>query len=334
MIENENKKINFFERVKIAVTKLENYNIFLEERISVVVKYFFILVLILSAILGVVQTYSFMKAIHRGYQYIKNELPDFSYTSDGTLIFSEKVNSYDKQLDFNMIADTSEGIDDEKIQQYKESINSLGAILLKDKFIYIDGNNEISYKYQDIIAEYQIDSLDKSKLIEKIDSIGMVGIASTIFLALTITVYIINSISIFMDWLIITLFAYCVSRICRINMTLKQVFNISIYALTLSIILSLIYNIAYHLVGFYTDYFRIVYLLIAYVYVTAAILMIKSDYIKQQVEVEKIVKDEKKIHTAENLPEEKDTKTEENKDNQNEDEDDKNIDEEPDGSEI
>ena len=332
-----NKKISFFERVKIAVAKLENYNVFLEEKTSVAVKYFFILLLIFSILLGVVETYSFMKSVNRGYKYIKNELPDFSYT-DGTLTFSQDVNAYDEELDLKMISDTSDEITDEQIQKYKEDIKSLGILFLKDKLIYFSAGNEISYTYTELASEYQITTLDKTQLIEKIDSIGIGGIASTIFLVLTMTLYIVNIFSMFIDWLIITIFAYCVSRICRINMIFKQVFNISIYALTLSIILSLVYNIAYYVAGFYTDYFRMVYLLISYVYVVAAILMIKSDLMKQQVEVQKIVEVQKEVHDEINIPEEeqekKEKKQKEGKDDKKEKENEPNIDGEPDGSEI
>ena len=83
------------------------------------------------------------------------------------------------------------------------------------------------------------------------------------------------------------MFAYVSARICKLNLSFKQAFNIGIYALTLSIILTMFYNVAYYLFGFYTNYFKTVYMLISYVYVVAVILMIKSDLAKQYIEVEK-----------------------------------------------
>jgi len=41
----QNKKIGFFDRLKVAIFKLEDYGMFLGERISTAFKYFFILVL-------------------------------------------------------------------------------------------------------------------------------------------------------------------------------------------------------------------------------------------------------------------------------------------------
>lgn len=337
-MENENKKVGFFSRVKIAVTKLENYGMFLEEKTSVAIKYFFLIVLILTVVMAGVQTYSIMKMVNKGYQYIKNEMPDFSY-KDEKLQFSEIINAYDEEFDIYMIADTSETVDEKNMQEYKDKIKSNGMIFLKDKVIYKSGNDEIEYKYSEFAAQYDVDSLDKAKLMEEIDTIGMIGIAVTIFAVIVMGLYIIQLISIFMDWLVITIFAFISARICRININFKHSFNISIYALTLPIILTMLYNVAYYLAGFYTEYFRIVYLLISYVYIVAVILMIKSDLLKQQIEVSKVVEEQKKVHEELNNPEEKEEEKKENKKPENDDKEEKNSEDdnvagEPDGSEI
>lgn len=69
----------------------------------------------------------------------------------------------------------------------------------------------------------------------------------------------------------------------------------SVYALTLSIILYMIYIIANLFIGFTVKYFEIAYNAIAYIYITTAMLMMKSDLIKQQMEVGKIIQEQKKI---------------------------------------
>ena len=79
--------MGFFSRIKIAVAKLEEYSLFLEEKVSVSVKYFFLIVLIFAVVMALVQTYEIMKMIRKGVLYIQNELPDFSY-EEGNLTFS------------------------------------------------------------------------------------------------------------------------------------------------------------------------------------------------------------------------------------------------------
>lgn len=337
-MENETKKIGFFSRVKIAVAKLENYSLFLEEKTSVAVKYFFLIVLFLAITIALVETYSMMTMINKGYQYLKNEMPDFSYENE-TLTVSEKVDAYDAEFDFYMIADTSDEISADTLQEYRNKVKSVGVLFLKDKAIYKTGSEEVEYPYSNFATKQNgMDSFDKAKLIQEIDRVGMIGIAVTVFLLLIVGIYIVQLVSIFMDWIVISIFAFVASRICRINMNFKHCFNLSIYALTLSILLTMLYEIAYYRFGFYTEYFRLVYLLIAYVYVVAVILMIKSDLLKQQVEVGKIVEVQKEVHEELKNPEEKEEEKKENKkpekkDKEKEKENDT-TDQEPDGSEI
>lgn len=336
----ENKKIGFFSRIKIAVTKLENYSLFLEEKTSTAVKYFLLMVLILVISMGIVETYSMMKVVQKGYTYIQNELPDFSY-ENGELQFSDFAYAYDEEFDMYLIADTSPELTDEKLQEYREEIKSSGIIFLKDKAIYRTGDEEVSYSYTDLASQYNMETLNKEKLIEEINSVGLSGIAITIFVMIVFALYIVEVISILMDWVVMAIFALITARICGIKMTFKQAFNMSIYALTLSIILMILYNIAYYVAGFYTDYFRVVYLLISYVYVVASILMMKSDLLKQQMEVGKIVEEQKKVHEEHEEPEEKEgedekknKKPEKEKDKKEEKSDDDGVAGEPDGSEI
>ena len=107
----------------------------------------------------------------------------------------------------------------------------------------------------------------------------------------------------------------------------------SAYALTLSIILYMIYIALNVLTGFYIRLFDIAYNAISYIYIATAILMIKSDLTKQQIEVTKIVEVQKQIQ------EEKEQETEEEKPNRKKkEEEDENKDKEgnqrPEGNEA
>lgn len=331
----ENKKIGFFSRIKIAVAKLENYNLFVEEKPSIAVKYFFLIVLVLALVISGIQTFDVMQKIQKGYQYVKNEMADFSY-ENGTLSFSEKQYGYDSEYDFYLIADTDNEITDEMLQEYKTQVKSSGLIFLRNKVIYKSGNSEVEYQWADLSKQYGITSLDKTQLVEEIESVGMMGIAITMLIAICLSMYIIELVSTFIDWLMITIFSLIVARVCRIHMRWKHGFNISIYALTLPIILSMLYNIANYMTGFYTQYFRVVYLLISYVYVVAVILMIKSDLLKQEVEVGRIIETQKEIHEELQNPEDKEDKKEKKKPEEENpsQSDEKPTNEEPDGSEI
>ena len=105
-----------------------------------------------------------------------------------------------------------------------------------------------------------------------------------------------------------------------------QGLTLAIYSLTLSIILNLIYIVQYNFTGFEIPYFEMLYLLIAYIYIIAAILIIKTDLINQVMQLQRIQEEQKKIsqeNNEENEPnidkkkdkkEKKEEQTEEEKD--------------------
>ena len=59
--------------------------------------------------------------------------------------------------------------------------------------------------------------------------------------------------------------------------------------MTLSFVLNGIYTVASIATGLYIEYFEVVYLVIGYIYVIAAVFMIKYDLIKQHEELQKVL---------------------------------------------
>ena len=84
--------------------------------------------------------------------------------------------------------------------------------------------------------------------------------------------------------------------------------NIAIYALTLPILLNAIYITVNIFTKFEIQYFQIMYNAISYIYVVTAILMIKSEMIKQGQELSKLEEEQKKV--KEDIEKEKEDKEE------------------------
>lgn len=333
-MEEKKEKISFFERIKIAVFKLEDYSKFLNEKTYVAIKYFFLISFIFSIVLAILGTYDIEKIINKGISYIENELPEFTY-ADGKLNFDEYVEAYDNDYEIYMIADTSD-IDGDQVQMLENKIKTVGIIFLKEKMIYVTPNGGIEYKYEDISKQYEIPDFSREILIQKLDEASPKGIIASLFVLMLVFEFLIEIVAIMLDWFVIAIFAWVVSKIVKVDLKFKQTFNIAIYALTLSLILSIVYNVANYLTGFYTEYFRSVYLLISYVYVVAVILMMKTDGVGQNVEV-KVDEEIKTIENNEVVDEKEKEKKEEPKEKDDEKtEEDSNVDtdNEPEGSEI
>ena len=99
------------------------------------------------------------------------------------------------------------------------------------------------------------------------------------------------------------------------------IFNMAVYAITLSIILNIIYLIVNMFVPFTIEYFQVMYIAVATIYLIAAIFIIKSEMIKKQIELMKIEAEQqnvrKEIQEQENPDENKDTKKEDKNDKEN-----------------
>ena len=86
----QDNKLHFFKRIKVAIFNLEDYGKFLGESGYKAVKYFLLLILLFSCIFGFSKTFYINKGIKKVYNYINNELPSFEYNSN-KLHFSQKV---------------------------------------------------------------------------------------------------------------------------------------------------------------------------------------------------------------------------------------------------
>lgn len=167
-MEKDSKKVNFFNRIKKSVFKLEDYSDFLEEKFSVSIKYFLLLILLITVLISVVQAVIFTKKINKGYEYFVNELPEFEY-KDEKLVFSNNVDAYDEEFKFYFFANTDENLSEEKIKDYRNKVynSSNGIIVLKDKLIYIEAGSELEYNFKYISEDYGIKEIDKQGILEK-----------------------------------------------------------------------------------------------------------------------------------------------------------------------
>lgn len=348
-MEESQKKMGFFKRIKIAVFKLEDYGMFLGERTSVAFKFFILLILLISLIISIASSYNFYKMTNRAYSYIQNELPDFNYENN-TLRFERNLEAYDYDYKFRLFINTDDDVSEDILKAYRESMYSddVGLILLKDKAIYVFDGEMIEQTYKELfenqnLSQFGINLSNKQELINNFQSIGFSSIIYVYFIANFISIFINNVITNLGYLFVVALFGYIAARFCGVRFKMAPMFALSIYSLTLSVILSGIYLVVYLLTGFIIKYFDVMYLLVAYVYIIAAILMIKYDLIKQSEELQKIIEVQKQVRkelkeeeqNKEEYPKSKDKeKNKEDDDNQTRDEPVVEENREPDGSEI
>ena len=157
-----------------------------------------------------------------------------------------------------------------------------------------------------------------------------------------IAIFIENVIDTFTFWLIMGLLTsfigWVVFKFSRIKMKYSKLYALSLYASTLSIMLTVIYTMLNMFFAIYIELFDYLSMLIAYIYITAVIYIIKSELIKQQFELIAIANAQSQIKEQldkeEEKTEEKENKEKDDSKNNTESNEKKDLDDEPDGSEI
>ncbi len=288
----ELKGMGFFKKVKYSIFNIEKYPEMATEGFGKAISYIAKLVVVLGIILSVWIFYQTYQMIQEGTNYIENEFPDFSY-SDGILtVDTDEVINIENEQFGKIIIDTKTD-SEETINQYKNSISETGTgvIILKDQVTIKDTamTGDVSYNYKESLESMNITEFNKQDLINYVRQ----GQINTVYVSLFVSLFIYSFALFFINTLwyavIISIVGYFTMWILKMRMRYVAVFNMSIYALTLSTILNIIYLLVNILFNFNIEYFSIMYITVATIYLLATIFIIKSDLIKKQGEVMKIL---------------------------------------------
>ncbi len=294
----ETKGMGFFKKVKYSIVNIEKYPEMATEGLGKATGYIAKLVVILSVVLSVWTLYQTYQMVNEGTTYLENEFPEFSY-SNGTLTVDtqEPIILQNEQFG-KIIVDTN--IDSEEtINQYLNQINEngMGALILKDRAILknITMIGEVSYRYQESLNSMNLTEFNKQDVIQYVHN----GQINTLYFSIFITLFIYSFAMYFVNtiWyaLIIGAVGYFTMWILKMRMRFVATFNMAVYALTLSTILNIIYLLVNIIFNFTIEYFSIMYITVATIYLLAAIFILKTDLMKKQAEVMKIVEAQQMI---------------------------------------
>ena len=319
----ELKGKGFFKKVKYSVFNIEKYPEMATEGLGKALSYIAKLVVILAIVLSIWTLWQTYQIIKEGLSYLENQFPDFSY-SDGILtVNTEEPITIDNEQFGRIIVDTKTD-SEETINQYLNSINEYGAgtLILKNRVVLknIAMVGEISYNYKESLDSINLTTFNKQDVVNYVTGGQINSLYFSIFITLFIysfSMYFINTL-----WyaIIIGLVGYFTMFMLKMRMRYVAVFNMAIYALTLSTILNILYVLINMLFNFNIEYFSIMYVTVATIYLLAAIFILKTDLIKKQAEVMKIVEAQQivKKELEEKEKEEQEKKKEEENEKQTE----------------
>lgn len=357
-VKKENElKMNFFKKVWYSITKIEKYPDMAAQGFGNAISYLSKIVAILAIVLCLGMIYQTYNLIGEGINYLKNEFPEFSYSDEKLNVESEeiiKISEEDSVVGYTVIDTKTE--DEQIINKYINEIEETGSgiVVLKNKIILKNPAvaGTITYEYNEIFGQMGITQFTKQDVINYASGTQIISLYVSIFLTIFIYSFMMYILTTLSNAVFLSLFGWITTWIAKIKMRYVAIFNMSVYALTLSIILNMVYIAINIFIDFNIEYFQVMYVSVAAIYLVAAIFILKTEFIKKQAELMKIIETQeivkKELEQQEKEKEEKnknkDTdkvddkskdnkeKDKTNKDKKDKKEKDNNIGQEPEGS--
>ena len=324
----EKEKLSFLKKVRISIFDFDGYQELAAEKISRTIGYIVLLILIFAIIISLTYTFQFNALIGNVREYINNEISEIKYENyELSIIPNEKQVSSENQVQGNqedevnnepaiedeqkvMKIDSNELIPakiiintettaEEEIQANINEISSSqnGILILKDRIIIKNefSTNLAEYTYKTISEQYNINKIDKTEILNMLSGQAINRVLIIFFITILLYMFIIYVSTMLIDILLLVVLTYIVARISGLRLKYSAIYNIASYSLTLPVILNMIYFVVNRLTGFTIQYFQIMYTALASIYIITAILMIKSDVIKKQIELNKIIEEQEKV---------------------------------------
>ena len=264
------KKINFFNKMYIALFKIKKYTELEKEGVKSAFKYVIEVLLILGAIYSGILTYQMKLNGDNLKAYLSENLPELKY-EEKTL----KVDAEEKIiLDDNLVKTNFGGqivIDtitnyDELVEEYKNKKEAT-ILLTLEKFTTINSEGAVLENlYDEVIEAYlgqEPNNLDKDTLLYLFDNISY----SYYFIAYVIAYIMAHLIIVIVFCFIISLIMYFICKIRKLDMKFLKICKLTMYSLTIAMMIFFVANFVTTTIKIYMEvvaiFISVVYLWIA-----------------------------------------------------------------------
>lgn len=322
----EEIKEPFYKKVIASIKDFDKYQEFATQNVTSGIKYFLKLLLILVIVISVIDTFKFVQSVNETVNYIRDNSPYFKYEEGKLYIDSSEGFMYEDSevLKGILIIDANENISEEKLAEYEKKFKlyNNGILMYKDKMIVKNEmqKGELTQTYSDILSEYNIESFEKDEFISFFSNSKMIVVYASMFLSLFITWFSYYLAILIIENIAPMILGYIMARLLGLKLKIGNMINIAAHAITLPIVLRILYFIVNAATGFEIKYFDTMSVTIVYIYIITALVLIRSNLIKQQIELMKIVEEQKNVkEEIKEQEEKKEQKKEEKEEKKKED---------------
>ena len=312
------KKSNFFKTVLNSITNLDKYPEVASQGFKKAYIYFIQLTFLLAVVMSLITIFNFNKTAKNLSNYLSQKVPNFSYSNNLLKLENkEEIFMDDSSLFGQVIIDTKTDAEN-KIKEYQEKVaeSGSGIIIFKNQMIIKESglNALIKVEHKDLFGQVNINQFVKQDLIDFINSKEMYAFLFLAFIFVLVYSFIGTFLNTLINVVVISIFGYFANILLKTKIRYTGIFNMAVYSITLSVILEILYVILNTFTGFKIQYFDVMYILCAAIYMFASIFILKSDSMKKNEEVQKIIEIEN------NIKNDQDNKKEEEKNQKEKDE--------------
>ena len=311
-MKKKSNNISFPKRFIMSIKDIDQYSAFTEEKFLSGFYYFTILIAIFTLIITIA-SFVCLNYLKNGFIEEVKKVPDFKIeNNEFSIDWSEDIVNEDtyylKNL-FNSVfsndfSDTDYNIKSkvllsnkkapENIADADKNYEGLYLALYSDKVIFSSLANTMTYSYEELTNNYGLkEFINKQEFIDAIDTALNVRMFISMFIGFFLGNYLLFLIFV----LTFALLGFILGKIFGLDLSYGKVLNISFSAITLPLIVDLIYKIVRMFTGFKVVHFDILFTILAYLYIVASIYLIykanKAQPNKQRIKSNKEEQEEK-----------------------------------------
>ena len=319
---------SFLHTLRVSIFQFDKYHEIMQQKTRKMLVFLFELMVLIALILTGVVVLRLYNTYDYAYKFAKENLPNFTITKDGFNMEIDEPLIYKNTEYFNSTVIFDNNTENKKYLEEANQNNSVYLIFTKNSLVFkIPGTMTTEYKFADMfktkttatnttnaventaenVAENATENAaenttenttTENKTEQKIDkeyvlktfnedtmkqTIGK--LALYLFLLLFLSLMLVSIINI----IALAVLGYVFVKIIRMPFRFGNVFNMAIAATALPSILLCVYMVINILTGFTIAKFDILYALISYIYLGAAVLILRSNMNRTKVQKEKKV---------------------------------------------
>ena len=279
-------RLSFFRRMKMSIFDFDKYHIIASEGLGRAMMYLIKLILLFTLVMSAGSIIKVSQLLDQGIEYFSSNVPNFYFENNEFVLDSETDVTIENHeyTDFKIILTNSETYSEDEIRDFDGL-----AIAFTKKHVLLKQQNSTSITtqtYEEISNTIDLSGINKDYILNMFSGENSYNILANIFAIIFISTFLTYFLTAILDTIALSLLGFIVSRLIRIPFKYGALYSLSISAITLPVILNAIYLIVNMFTGFVIPYFQIMYTLIAYVYLIAALLIMRSEIIKKKVQIQ------------------------------------------------